>query len=77
MDREVLDKTGITDRYSFDLDWTQGIQAAMRAGETHSPRPDLTVVLAAVKRLGLRLEPRRAPVKFLVIDHVNKEPTPN
>jgi uncharacterized protein (TIGR03435 family) len=34
-------------------------------------------VFAAVKKLGLRLEPRKAPVEQLVIDHVEKTPTEN
>jgi uncharacterized protein (TIGR03435 family) len=32
-------------------------------------------VYASVKKLGLKLEPQRAPVEKLVIDHVEKTPT--
>jgi uncharacterized protein (TIGR03435 family) len=32
-------------------------------------------VFASVKKLGLKLEPRKAPVEQLVIDHLEKTPT--
>ena len=34
-------------------------------------------VFASVKKLGLKLEPRKAKVEQLVIDHVEKTPTEN
>jgi len=34
-------------------------------------------VFAAVKKLGLRLEPRKAPVEQIVVDHAEKAPTEN
>ena len=40
------------------------------------PRRRLNV-FASVKKLGLKLEPRKAPVEQLVIDHVEKAPTAN
>jgi uncharacterized protein (TIGR03435 family) len=36
-----------------------------------------STVFASVKKLGLRLEPRKAQVEQLVIDHVEKTPTEN
>ncbi|MFZ0961971.1 MAG: TIGR03435 family protein, partial [Terriglobia bacterium] len=36
-----------------------------------------STVFASVKKLGLKLEPRKAPVEQLVIDHVEKTPTEN
>ncbi len=32
-------------------------------------------IFASVKKLGLKLEPRKAPVELLIIDHVEKTPT--
>jgi uncharacterized protein (TIGR03435 family) len=34
-----------------------------------------STVFASVKRLGLKLEPRKAPVEQLVVDHIEKTPT--
>ena len=36
-----------------------------------------STVFASVKKLGLKLEPRKAKVEQLVIDHVEKTPTEN
>jgi uncharacterized protein (TIGR03435 family) len=36
-----------------------------------------STVFASVKKLGLKLEPRKAMVEQLVIDHVEKAPTEN
>jgi uncharacterized protein (TIGR03435 family) len=36
-----------------------------------------STVFASVKKLGLKLEPRKAPVEQLIIDHVEKTPTEN
>jgi uncharacterized protein (TIGR03435 family) len=39
--------------------------------------PSGNSVFASVQQLGLRLESRRAPVEFVVVDHVEKMPTEN
>jgi uncharacterized protein (TIGR03435 family) len=68
--RPVLDQTGLSGNYSFVLYFTpEGAQAADNA------EPDL--IGALEPQLGLRLEPRRAPVELLVIDHAEKTPTEN
>jgi uncharacterized protein (TIGR03435 family) len=74
MDREVVDRTGIQGLYKFDVDWSKEI------GETigqYGPHGDPAIALAGVKRLGLKLEPRKELQKVMVVDRVNKEPTPN
>ena len=43
----------------------------------HPIRVEARRVFASVKKLGLKLEPRKAPVEQLVIDHVEKTPTEN
>jgi uncharacterized protein (TIGR03435 family) len=74
MDREVFDKTGIAGRYRFDIDWQKKIQDTMAE---HGRRGDPVIVFAGVQRLGLKLEPGKEPLKVMIIDHVNKEPTAN
>lgn len=57
--RTILDKTGLTDKYDFTLQWT--------------PEKSQDAILAAVQdQLGLKLEPQTAPVEVLVIDHAEK-----
>jgi uncharacterized protein (TIGR03435 family) len=53
-----------------------GAPGASPAPEASDPGGGSTV-FASVKKLGLRLEPRRAPVERLVIDTVEKTPTEN
>jgi uncharacterized protein (TIGR03435 family) len=61
--RTVLDKTGLTDKYDFTLQWT--------------PEENQAAIFAAVQeQLGLKLEPQTAPVEVLVIDHAEKPADP-
>ena len=52
-------------------------------GQAGRPRADAasdpsgSSIFAAVQQLGLKLEPRKAPVDLIVIDHVEKTPTEN
>jgi uncharacterized protein (TIGR03435 family) len=68
-DRPVNDATGIEGQYEISLEWTP-------AG---GPQPDGTpaeagpsIYTAVQEQLGLRLEPRNAPLEYLVIEYVEK-----
>lgn len=89
--RRVIDKTGLTGRYSFDLTWTpwqsigKGMNRSQGAGGAEeneagrAPASDasgLSIFTAIQQQLGLKLKPAKGPVKVLVIDHV-EPPTPN
>jgi uncharacterized protein (TIGR03435 family) len=39
--------------------------------------PGSSVVFTAIQPYGLKLDPRKAPIEMLVIDHVEKTPTDN
>ena len=65
--RIVLDKTGLTGTYSFDLEFAPSTAGATSPDDT---RP--SIFTALVDELGLRLEPARAPVQVLVIDSVSR-----
>lgn len=73
LDRPVVDRTGLTGKYDFTIEWTpESNGPAASAGEV---RPDIqgTTFLEAVKeQLGLKLESTKAPLKVLVIDHVER-----
>ena len=73
LDRTVLDQTGLTGRYDFDLEWTPDETQFAGNGPkatSESTRPDL---FAAVQiQLGLRLEATKGPVQTIVIDKVEK-----
>ena len=57
----VLDHTGLTGKYNFQVEFERGDDPS-----------DYTAVVAAVRRLGLKLEKYKGPVEFLVIDHLDK-----
>jgi uncharacterized protein (TIGR03435 family) len=61
VDRPVIDQTGLTGKYDFTLEWSNPLASA-----SDSTAP--SIFTAMIEQLGLRLEPRKAPVEFLVID---------
>jgi uncharacterized protein (TIGR03435 family) len=72
--RIVVDKTGLTGRYDFVLDWTPDIQRPADASSdgTSLASAGPTIFTAVQEQLGLRLESGKAPVDVLVIDHVDR-----
>jgi uncharacterized protein (TIGR03435 family) len=74
--RTVIDATGITGFHDLDLEWQPELPASA-AGALPAPASDAPSLFTALQeQLGLRLEPRRAPVYVLVIDAVER-PTPD
>ena len=73
VDRPVLDRTGFSGRYDFDLEWrpddTQ-FGGIVPPGGPDEPKPDLFAALQ--QQLGLKLEATRGPVETLVIDRVER-----
>jgi uncharacterized protein (TIGR03435 family) len=61
--RPVADKTGIQGRFSFHLEF-----AREDSDSTQAPG----IFAAVEQQLGLKLAPQKAPVEYLVIDHVEK-----
>jgi len=75
LDRPVVDRTGLTARYDFDLEFTpdetQFGGAFPRPATTDEPlKPDLFAAMQ--QQLGLRLEATRGPVDLLIIDHAER-----
>lgn len=68
--RPVIDKTGLTGKYDFNLQWTpdDGEQ------KTDPSRPSLFT--AAQEQLGLKLESQKGPVEVLIVDRAER-PTEN
>ena len=71
--RRVLDRTGLSGRYDFDLAWTPQAQARPDAPPSDAGP---TIFTALQEQLGLRLEPANEPVSILVIDSAS-QPTAN
>lgn len=78
LDRGVVDQTELKGLYDFHLSFMpENMLARMPVGG--EPRPDAPVDLftALGQQLGLRLEPRKGPVKILLVDAMEKTPTEN
>jgi uncharacterized protein (TIGR03435 family) len=76
MDRPVVDRSGISGRYDFTLDWTPDeFQLSSRAGQSPpsaagSDAPDLYTAIQ--QQLGLKLQSAKLPIEVLVVDRVAK-----
>jgi uncharacterized protein (TIGR03435 family) len=72
LDRPVVDLTGLTGGFDFAFDYPPRDPDMMMLDYL------LTEVFPAVAdQLGLRVEPRKAPMEVLVFDHADKTPTDN
>jgi len=78
VDRLIVDKTGLTGYYDYELKWTPDRMPDPRPGEPPVViDPDgPPLVTALQEQLGLKLEPQRAPMQVVVIDQV-QPPTPD
>jgi uncharacterized protein (TIGR03435 family) len=71
VDRPILDKTGLAGTYHEPLlDWAQ-LARDRRAGADDASTGQ-SVFTTVQDQLGLKLQPAKAPLDILVIDHVEK-----
>jgi uncharacterized protein (TIGR03435 family) len=89
VDHPVVDKTGVHDLFDFKLDFAvdpsllaipgMAAKVAMeaKAAGRDTPDQDLPSIFTAIQTLGLKLEPNKAPMDIIVIDHAEKIPIEN
>lgn len=69
LDRPVVDKTGLSGRYDFDLEWAPDeTQFGGEVPVAPADAPSAPLFSAIQQQLGLRLEATRGPVAALVVD---------
>ena len=80
----VTDATGLTGKYDISLHWVtnMGLFGPRTAGPDGPPAPPdeeagPTLMQALQDQLGLRLQPAKGPVDFIVVDHAEKTPSEN
>ena len=84
----VVDLTGLTGRYDvrlhFAVEQIAPLATSAPSGETglspaapQASDPAPTLVEAVQNQLGLKLEAKRLPVDFLVVEHAERRPTEN
>jgi uncharacterized protein (TIGR03435 family) len=84
-ERPVVDMTGIQGQYDFDLVFTPEVMhgpGRMMAGSPppnsgEAPAEKAASMQEAVQKYGLKMEPRKAPMDLLIIDHIENTPTEN
>ena len=87
--RPVMDMTELKGNYQVALDLALGelmnvarnagvpVPAAPGGNSPEASEPSGSAIFASVQQMGLKLEQRKAPLPFIVIDHVEKTPTEN
>ncbi len=64
VDRRVIDKTGLSGKYYFRLEWN------IRSSPEDPPAP--SIFTAIQEQLGLKLESAKGPVETIIIDRIEK-----
>jgi uncharacterized protein (TIGR03435 family) len=82
LDPAVADMTGLKGQYQVNLDVSMtdliaAITAAAPGDRAALQEAQLRVVQDGLKKLGLQLESRKAQVEVIVVDHIERNPTPN
>jgi bla regulator protein blaR1 len=72
LDRPVLDRTGLSGRFDFTLEWQTEEPRFPPSPEALTPG----IISAMAKQIGLRLEPAKGPVDVIAIDRIER-PTGN
>jgi uncharacterized protein (TIGR03435 family) len=90
LNRPVVDKTGLTGKYDFNLEYTPDLSRlpppqpglagpgpAAGAPGTEASEPGSNLAAAIQQQLGLRLAPGKAKLDVVVVDKADKVPTAN
>jgi uncharacterized protein (TIGR03435 family) len=77
LNRVIVDRSGLDQRYDIDLKWTPDPRGATAGPGAAATDPNAVSIFTALdEQLGLKLESTHAPVDVLVIDRVER-PSPN
>ena len=78
--RPVVDQTGLTGRYDFDLEFNPDDMKGMRV---EAPPPGMPAaefgmsIFTSIQKFGLKLEPQKVPLDAVVVDAGEKTPIEN
>ena len=77
----IVDETGLKGKFNYFIDIAPYFtEESRKAAEgINGPPPDANAIIAAAfqKELGLKVEPRKAPVEMIMVDHMEKTPSEN
>jgi len=76
--KPVLDRTGISGEYDFEMEFAPYVNSAKAPGENKDdlavsdPAGGPSIFTATRQQLGLKLEATKGPVEFLIVNHAEK-----
>jgi uncharacterized protein (TIGR03435 family) len=75
LERQILDQTGLSGQYDFNLEWTSPVPHAPSSSDPSVPDANVAAFTRALdQQLGLKLVPRQAPMQVLVLDRIDRPP---
>jgi uncharacterized protein (TIGR03435 family) len=73
LDRPVVDQTGLSGRFDFSIEFApESNPPSAPAADAPADLPGPTFLEALRGQLGLKLEPTKAPLQILIVDHVER-----
>jgi uncharacterized protein (TIGR03435 family) len=76
-DPPIVDKTGLTGKYDFTLEYSRDLPSAAATGGPADPPAAPSLSIALQQQLGLQLVAKKLPFDVMVVDSVDKLPTEN
>ena len=74
----VIDQTGLTGKYNFQLEYAPGgAMAVVAPGSAVQAEVGAPSIAYAIRSLGLALQETKTMLDVLAVDHVEKVPTEN
>ena len=75
--RPVIDETALTGPFDFTMKLAGNAAELKSDLERRETDQDASFFVAPLRELGLRLQPEKAPVEMLVVDHAQRKPVEN
>lgn len=69
-DRPIVDRTGLAGNFDFAIEWTPRSNRPLPEGVDEPPGPSFQEAMK--QQLGLKLEPQKAPIEVIIIDHIER-----
>ena len=73
----IVDQTGLAGRYDYFMDINAYITDEMRSQPGPPAEAPSIIAQALQSQLGLKVDPKKAPLEVLIIDKIEKTPTDN
>jgi uncharacterized protein (TIGR03435 family) len=72
-DHPLIDQTGLPGNYDFFIKWSPASTSVAASEAGAAPDPEVPTFIEALhEQLGMKIVPTRAPLQFLIIDHIER-----